>query len=96
MGVFRPGMRLRIACGMSARTRSGKAWRNLWAGTCVSLRKSRHPPVLRARIQYFGTLESISSDQALMPPLTLLTYLKPCCFRKLTALSERTPPLQCK
>ena len=44
--------------------------------------------------QYFGTLWSISSDQALMPPLTLFTYLKPCSFKKLSALSERTPLLQ--
>jgi len=47
-------------------------------------------------IQYLGTLESISSDQALMPPLTLLRYLKPCCLKKLTAWSERVPTLQCR
>ena len=29
-----------------------------------------------------------------MPPLTLIKYLKPCSFRKLSALSERTPLLQ--
>jgi hypothetical protein len=49
-----------------------------------------------AAFQYLGTLASISSDHALMPPLPLLTYLNPCCFKKLTAFKDRTPPLQCK
>jgi 3-dehydroquinate synthetase len=40
-------------------------------------------PRRRTSAQYLGTLWSISSDQALMPPLTLLTYLNPCSRRKL-------------
>src|SRR5256885_4282254 len=44
--------------------------------------------------QYFGTLGSISSAHAAMPPLTLFAYLKPCSFKNCTALSERTPLLQ--
>ena len=39
--------------------------------------------------QYRGTLESISSLQAVMPPLTLLRYLKPCCRRKFSAFPDR-------
>ena len=46
--------------------------------------------------QYFGTLWSTSSDHAPMPPFTDFTYLKPCSRRKFSALSERTPPLQCR
>ena len=38
--------------------------------------------------QYRGTLESISSLQAVMPPLTLLTYLNPCCRRKFSAFTD--------
>src|SRR5687768_1197036 len=44
--------------------------------------------------QYFGTLWSISSDHALMPPLTLFTYLNPCSRRNLSAFMERMPLLQ--
>ena len=47
-------------------------------------------------VQYLGTLESISSLQAVMPPLTLLRYLNPCCRRKFSAFKERTPALQCR
>lgn len=44
--------------------------------------------------QYRGTLGSISSDHALMPPLTLFTYLNPLLLRNVTALRERAPLLQ--
>jgi len=44
--------------------------------------------------QYLGTLWSISSDQALMPPLTLFKYLKPCSRRNCSARKDRTPLLQ--
>ena len=50
----------------------------------------------KLRVQYRGTLRSISSDHAVMPPLTLLTYLNPCWRRKSSAFSERTPALQCR
>ena len=50
----------------------------------------------RRYVQYLGTLESISSLHAVMPPLTLLRYLKPCCRRKFSAFNERTPALQCR
>ena len=30
----------------------------------------------------------------MMPPLTLLVYLKPCSFKNDTARSERSPTLQ--
>ena len=42
-------------------------------------------------IQYLATLWSISSDQALMPPLTLFKYLNPCSRRKCSARRDRTP-----
>src|SRR6476620_9380776 len=45
--------------------------------------------------QYFGTLGSILSLQARMPPFMFLTFLKPACFRKSTALALRVPLLQC-
>lgn len=44
--------------------------------------------------QYFGTLWSISSAQAAMPPLTFFRYLNPCSRRNFSAFSERTPVLQ--
>ena len=40
--------------------------------------------------------ESISSNQARMPPRTLLTDLNPFCFKNCTALSERTPTSHCR
>ena len=46
--------------------------------------------------QYFGTEWSISSLQALMPPFTLFTYLKPCWRRNSSAFIERLPDLQCR
>ena len=64
------------------------------AGSAVKWPVSTSVPA--AAFQYRGTLRSISSDHAVMPPLTLLTYLKPCCRRKFSAFSERTPALQCK
>ena len=39
--------------------------------------------------QYFGTLGSISSAHAAMPPLTLFAYLNPCCFKILVAILAR-------
>src|SRR5262245_30027892 len=74
-----------------------------------ALKHGRHPggsgPVRRSGFavtngdaghcgQYFGTLWSISSAQAVMPPLTFLRYLKPCSRRNLSAFIERTPILQ--
>src|ERR1035437_2043252 len=44
--------------------------------------------------QYFGTAGSISSDQAVMPPLTLLRCLKPCSRRNCTRSEEHTSELQ--
>ncbi len=60
------------------------------AGSFSASIKTRRPA------QYRGTFRSISSDQAVIPPLTLLTYLNPCWRRKFSAFIERTPPLQCK
>jgi len=45
-------------------------------------------------VQYLGTVASISSDQAPIPPLTLFRYLKPCSRRKRRAFIDRTPLLQ--
>src|SRR5262249_35424487 len=44
--------------------------------------------------QYFGTLGSIWSAQARMPPLRFLIFVKPCCRRNCTALALRAPILQ--
>ena len=45
--------------------------------------------------QYFGTLGSILSAQAKMPPLRFLTFSKPASFKNFTALALRPPALQC-
>ena len=45
-------------------------------------------------LQYFGTFGSISSDHAVIPPFTLLTYLNPCSRRKRSAFMDRIPLLQ--
>src|SRR5262245_42108705 len=44
--------------------------------------------------QYFGTLGSISSAQASMPPLTFFRYLNPCSRKNRSAFIERMPLLQ--
>jgi len=44
--------------------------------------------------QYFGTDGSIWSDQASMPPATLLRCLNPCCRKNSKAYNDRTPALQ--
>lgn len=79
-----------------------KARRSIFeAQTCHKLGKPQMMQPLAGRCrraaessQYFGTLWSISSDQALMPPLTLFKYLKPCCRRNSSAFIERLPLLQ--
>lgn len=43
------------------------------------------------RAQYRGTVGSISTDQASMPPCTLKVCSKPCCRKKPVARSDRTP-----
>lgn len=48
----------------------------------------------KLRNQYFGTFGSISADQAVIPPLTLLRFLKPCWRKNSNALIERPPILQ--
>lgn len=64
-----------------------------WAQALLSKAPGDRRP---AGNQYFGTLGSISFDQAVMPPLTLLRFLKPCWRRNSTAFIERPPILQCR
>ena len=45
----------------------------------------------RRRSQYRGTLESMVSDQASIPPAMLLTLVKPCFRKKCTAFMLRAP-----
>src|ERR1700722_8615853 len=44
--------------------------------------------------QYFGTVGSTRSAQALIPPARLCTFLNPACCRNATALALRPPILQ--
>ncbi|MCJ7785365.1 MAG: hypothetical protein MUP41_15640 [Desulfobacterales bacterium] len=37
---------------------------------------------------------SPAAENAVMPPATLTTFLKPCCFKTLHARLERCPELQ--
>jgi len=71
------------------------------AGTWGRLMRPHEAPVFAPLVvkyiepvQHFGTAGSISSDQAVMPPLTLLRCLKPCSRRNSTAFRERPPALQ--
>src|SRR6185295_8288680 len=49
-----------------------------------------------SRTQYFGTLGSTSSDQAVIPPFRLTKRpVKPALFNASIAFALRTPPLQC-
>ena len=55
---------------------------------CASLAKAA---VLMKFSQYFGTVGSIKSDQASIPPSRLYTFAKPRCFSSRAACALRRP-----
>src|SRR5215469_5723092 len=74
-----------------------------FGGQILHLSRDRHlppgtthqrPALYIPEPQYFGTRGSTLSLQARMPPCIFLTFLKPACLRKSTALALRMPLLQ--
>ena len=47
--------------------------------------------VLMKESQYFGTVGTMESDHASIPPSRLYTLAKPCCFSNRTASALRRP-----